>query len=850
MSYILNLNGDVVKDGKIVEGKKIVQNMSPDSVSSYLGIRRKEMTFGIFDDENETASKSENTLIMDEAGNVEKYDYFRNFNTVFDEEENNSIFATELEIANGSSPFTALSAMLPGDAGALTGTNDLLKKLSISLDIMLQAIAHILISEAILTLNSIIQSDDSNEVEEKYHLKLGEYYLTDYDAISTYIFKTLNYPKEKSGIISIDERIAAYLIGLSEFVNSDKLIDWGKISRLDKDNILGRKEREKYSFIPGSSNFDMSNVLWATIIYVFETVASLSTTGMNRLYMLARKFENEKLWNSDDQLYRHKIKSPDRILSTGKEYYADSFDKKLADMNYYYFKFVIERMHIGLKIIRRFQYNMMRDIKENGRNRVGLSKSGIKSTASDSSIRIVKDTKQEYWWADEDSGSENSQSTRLRSLPQSFIMPHSFIKSMIINRQIGDPNEFKISLGGDNSIAQNFAITKNKRLSAELVKKLENHLDKEYMPFYLHDTRTNEIISFHAFIEAISDGFTQSTNPQSGFGRMDDVHHFVKATRSVRVSFVVVATSKEDYDLMWYQINKLVAMCYPQWSKGYKLDPNNDSSTEYPFSQVPTASPLVRMRLGDVIKSNYTKQNVSRLYGAENALHDYTISKLTEMQLRYSTDERKKSGGIKSYLIPGIYKFTPPGSSHFSPTSSDRYINLKDYTEATISKQKENYVEVEVENPETKKKIKIVADAYSIVEKNIVALKDDKASKLNEAIVSAKKVFFNTENEGVINPIIAGYESALGKGLAGFITNLSLDYFSNATWEIADKSKAPKTVKIDISFAPIHDIPLGLDSDGMLRAPAYNVGEINNSLFGSVYKDHNEIKKNPPQDEE
>ena len=42
-----------------------------------------------------------------------------------------------------------------------------------------------------------------------------------------------------------------------------------------------------------------------------------------------------------------------------------------------------------------------------------------------------------------------------------------------------------------------------------------------------------------------------------------------------------------------------------------------------------------------------------------------------------------------------------------------------------------------------------------------------------------------------------------------------------------------------MQFSPIHDIPLGLDSDGMLRAPAYNVGQINNDLFGTVYKDHN-----------
>ena len=44
-------------------------------------------------------------------------------------------------------------------------------------------------------------------------------------------------------------------------------------------------------------------------------------------------------------------------------------------------------------------------------------------------------------------------------------------------------------------------------------------------------------------------------------------------------------------------------------------------------------------------------------------------------------------------------------------------------------------------------------------------------------------------------------------------------------------------VKITVNFAPIHDIPPGLDHNGMLRAPTYNVGRINNQFFGDP-KDH------------
>ena len=37
--------------------------------------------------------------------------------------------------------------------------------------------------------------------------------------------------------------------------------------------------------------------------------------------------------------------------------------------------------------------------------------------------------------------------------------------------------------------------------------------------------------------------------------------------------------------------------------------------------------------------------------------------------------------------------------------------------------------------------------------------------------------------------------------------------------------KAPKMCKISIAFTPIHDITPGLDADGMIRAPVFNVAE-------------------------
>jgi hypothetical protein len=85
------------------------------------------------------------------------------------------------------------------------------------------------------------------------------------------------------------------------------------------------------------------------------------------------------------------------------------------------------------------------------------------------------------------------------------------------------------------------------------------------------------------------------------------------------------------------------------------------------------------------------------------------------------------------------------------------------------------------------------------------------------------------------NPITAAYESGMSRGIAGFITQLDINY-NESTWETSRiGSKAPMLVKVTMNFSPIHDIPLGIDHTGMMRAPAYNVGRVNNGFFGDSH---------------
>lgn len=267
------------------------------------------------------------------------------------------------------------------------------------------------------------------------------------------------------------------------------------------------------------------------------------------------------------------------------------------------------------------------------------------------------------------------------------------------------------------------------RISIEDSMLIEENLNAEYVPFYFKDLRTNEILNFHAFIDELSDSYSPSYTAVEAYGRMDPVQIYKGTTRSISVGFMLVATNPSDFDAMWYSINRLTMMVYPEWTRGNELN-SSDSEEKLsfiqPFSQIPGSSPMVRLRIGDLIKSNYSRFGLARIFGLgekDNAGNDMLTS-----------------------------TFTP--AENMSPSR---------------------------------------------------------------------------------NSVVRSFESAEGKGLAGFITSLGYTWYDeNTPWEVTAGSAAPMMCKVSIQFAPIHDIPLGLDHNGFMRAPAYPVGGIvNRVLSGS-----------------
>lgn len=162
------------------------------------------------------------------------------------------------------------------------------------------------------------------------------------------------------------------------------------------------------------------------------------------------------------------------------------------------------------------------------------------------------------------------------------------------------------------------------RIPQVFVQALEETLEADYMPFYMQDLRTNEILSFHAFLEDASEDFNIEYSAQEGYGRMDKVQIYKGTTRNISVNFKMVATSAEDHDIMWYKLNKLAMMIYPQWTQGRKISVDNIHFIQ-PFSQIPGATPVIRLRLGDLYKTNFSKMAVARLFGVTTD-PDYNVN--------------------------------------------------------------------------------------------------------------------------------------------------------------------------------------------------------------------------------
>lgn len=417
------------------------------------------------------------------------------------------------------------------------------------------------------------------------------------------------------------------------------------------------------------------------------------------------------------------------------------------------------------------------------------------------------------------------------------------------------------------------------RIDDETRRYHEDLLDAEYMPFYFHDLRTNEILSFHAFLSSLSDSFSPNYSSVDGFGRMDSIQIYKNTTRSIGLGFFVVATSPEDHDNMWHSINKFVNMVYPQWNDGDEINDGNNVFTQ-PFSQTIASSPMVRMRIGDVIHSNYSRFALGRIFGLDKSSSkiggtdsdvnadaqnvDGSIGDITTRTEDIDTPNFVKPTGNSSLnlnrspsaagendlisaasdtILAGINPSTGeinPGRYKLYTSREDAIAQTGGKTKRLLKSNAKIIAYVPSDNRRDNSSL-LVAEldskqTFNNVEYTHAVVKSDDFTVNNQPSpapppIPSATITQNTQAsflDPTINPIVRSFEDgAGGRGLAGFITSLTVDYGNtDVTWGVEQGSRAPTIVSLSINFAPIHDIPMGLGADGTARSVAYPVGDI------------------------
>lgn len=427
-----------------------------------------------------------------------------------------------------------------------------------------------------------------------------------------------------------------------------------------------------------------------------------------------------------------------------------------------------------------------------------------------------------------------------------------------------------------------YAKPSDHRIPSEIVKKFEKALDAEYVPFYFHDMRTNEIVQFRAFLTALTEDYTPNWESIEAYGRVDPVRIYKNTTRRVNVSFRVVSLDPNDFDDMWFKINKLITLVYPQWSRGKRVK-TTDGNLEFsqPFSQLISSSPIVRMRIGDLIKSNYSKFSLARVFDAssgneeESTTQSATAAKLSELQSQINqfTLSPADTGGevveqIKAAVESKTIQMELRGNTYIivdPPEAASLGSALAGALAAITGKDKKKSRPELLRKNVKVKKILGNSDAGMILELDDPELAKQKITKVGVAYGPHVLISFapgieklmvgnvtaddvNTFLDPESNPIVKYFEKNVGKGLAGTIDSLNFAWLEENTWNVHDPgSQAPKSCTITLSFTPIHDIAPGIDYAGFNRAPVYKVGKQVESITNKG--EYDDVKSNPTQPE-
>ena len=148
----------------------------------------------------------------------------------------------------------------------------------------------------------------------------------------------------------------------------------------------------------------------------------------NRFKLLTRKFKQESYWKND-------VLNKAKLTRESDKYSTSEF---FTQLNYYFIKFAIERMQVGLKILKKYVLDasyMQERQYPNGSNRVSANRSKFKGHAR-AMLKSLQGNIGPVWLsarADDSLHNEHRikpQTTNLRALPQLFQGNNEFFNSL------------------------------------------------------------------------------------------------------------------------------------------------------------------------------------------------------------------------------------------------------------------------------------------------------------------------------------------------------------------------------------------------------------------------------------
>jgi hypothetical protein len=234
-----------------------------------------------------------------------------------------------------------------------------------------------------------------------------------------------------------------------------------------------------------------------------------------------------------------------------------------------------------------------------------------------------------------------------------------------------------------------------------------------------------------------------------------------------------------------------------------------------PFSQIPTATPVIRFRVGDLIRSNYSRFNLKRLFGYKDEERGQANSTVLTTPLRYHLD---------------------PGSYYIHNGMSENPLTFRPQNE--MYEVKEKTIPISVESgglvsfgPESHKGqyLVTITGEFGLPVKLAIPYEKLNAEGREDYTMNQNSTdFYNPDN----NAVVRSFESAAGMGLAAVVTSLNFTWM-DAQWGVGEDgpgNRAPRSCKVQMAFIPIHDIAPGLDHEGFNRAPIYPVGSLVNNI--------------------